>query len=440
MDSSADDLRPLREALRAVLVWSWLAVLAGLVGAAFGWVAGAKILPGTKSATATLTLTDEVVWPNFDAAAERQAAFLDDPKLFARAQSEVADSGSLLAFHVKTSTGDARVRLTVDGSNPNAAVRGANALAQLVVDASKAERAATYTANAAQMKGDLDRVDAQLADLQSKLAALAQRQGELEVLVRSGNNAAQYAQYIDVQTQRQTLSRTLDAVTDQRNDLQKKYDSAQINAQRTNGEVYLLRPATPDKERNAKRTGAVIGATIAFVLAVLLAPLLERRFGRARDVDAVLSVVGDTSVVDLTDDDPILPSSGSHVPQLIALTQGARGGPRSLAVVSLSGSRDSAALLDVVHESVGSEVGSGLVDAGGVHDEAALPVLLASAGAVLVIRKDRGSSGRLARVVRRLRALEVPIAGVVLLGPNGRGASARRAATAARADGIRVRA
>ena len=134
------DLAGVRLTLGTLLRWSPVVAAAALVG----WTLGSSLpdLGRPNSATVTLGLTDQVVWPFYDAVVARQPALLDEGVL-ADAQATTGVVADDVEFDLDTGQTNAVIRLVVEASSADDAVALADATADALVAANLAEQSTT---------------------------------------------------------------------------------------------------------------------------------------------------------------------------------------------------------------------------------------------------------------------------------------------------------
>ncbi len=268
------DLAGVRLTLGTLLRWSPVVAVAALVG----WALGSSVpdLGRPTSATVTLGLTDQVVWPFYDAVVARQPALLDEGVL-ADAQTTTGVVADDVEFDLDTGQTNAVIRLVVDASSTDDAVVLADAIADALVAANLAEQRTT--------------VQQRIDDLTTRLDG---RRDRLDELNRERDEALFSGRQDDADQARSAAI----VVTNGIAGLEGQLADAQVELESLLPRLEIVAPAVAGRDRSDDvRTNAVTAALLALV-AVALVPNLDRRISRLRSTAQVRRIWPGVPVLD----------------------------------------------------------------------------------------------------------------------------------------------
>lgn len=377
--------------------WSWLIVLAAVAGAGLAVVGDDQLRAAEPTASATLGLNNAVIWPYHEAVLAQHAGDLADPAV----RTEVAEATGIEAT-VESKTGVSTIKVTVEAATEDAAVTVANALAEAVV-----ARGRTAAEEFAQAK---------VPPLRDSLAA-SQKRAE----ATQAELAAQRARYTtlapgtvrdDLGTQIERLIRDLNAELDVSNVIRAEIAQAERALGAPLPGMEVLEPARSVGATSSQAAVAVLGGVALFVLALLLVPLLERRFGRVRtDRHAELTGLGIDWVRSTTGAGPLPVGSAADL-----VTSALARGAGEIALLGVPDAGDATAAVSATRARTTRTV----LDAGGVESPHATATVLRTGRALVLARAGRTSRRQLAVTLRRLASLGVDVEAVVLLDRAGR--------------------
>lgn len=390
-DTGFDDVA---DTARAWARWSWLVVLAAVAGAALALVGNNRLQAADPTATTTLGLNNAVVWPYHETILAEHVGYLNDPQF----RSSV--DGVAAGATVQVSPGVSTIKIRVEASTEDEAVMTANALAAAAV--AKGEVAARAADQA------------KIPPLQDALAASQKRadalQAELTAQRARYNALAPSSARDDVGTQVERLIRDLNAELDVSNVVRAEISQATRALGAPLPGMSVVEPARPVGATSSRATVAVLGAAVLALLALLLTPLLERRFGRVRRTTHV--ELGDTAtrwIVPGPSDGP-LPARSPR--DLILAALGADDHP--LAVLAVADPADARAVASLATSAGVRPV----VDGGSVDSPEATSAAVRAGRVLLLARRGRTPRRQLAATLRRLASLDVEVESIVLLEPD----------------------
>ncbi|MCX6521385.1 MAG: hypothetical protein NTZ21_12040 [Actinobacteria bacterium] len=253
------DLAGVRLTLGTLLRWSPVVAVAALVG----WALGTSLpdIGRPNSATVTLGLTDQVVWPFYDAVVARQPALLDEGSVLADAQATTGVVADDVEFDLDTGQTNAVIRLVVDASSTDEAVTLADAIGTALVDANLAEQRATVQ----------ERIDA----LTTRLDRRRERLDELAV---QRDEALFSGRADDADQAREAAIVVANGIAG----LEDQLTDAEVELESMQPRLAVVAPAVAGRDRSDDvRANAVTAALLALV-AVALVPTLDRQISRVR--------------------------------------------------------------------------------------------------------------------------------------------------------------
>ncbi len=269
------DLAGVRLTLGSLLRWSPVIAIAALVG----WTLGSSLpdLGRPDSATVTLGLTDQVVWPFYDAVVARQPALLDEAGVVADAQATTGLVVDDLEFDLDTGQTNAVIRLVVDASSADDAVALADAIADALIAANLAEQRTTVQ----------QRIDDVTTRLDERRARLDELNLERDEALFSGRpDDADQARSAAI-----VVTTGIAGLEDQLVDAQAELDSLRPR-------VEIVAPAVAGRDRSDDvRSNAVTAALLALV-AIALVPTLDRMISRLRSAAQVRRIWPGVPVLD----------------------------------------------------------------------------------------------------------------------------------------------
>ncbi len=396
------------DTLRSWVRWAWLLALALVLGAGLAVVGDEQLRAAEPTASVTMGLNNAVVWPYHESVLAEHAGSLADPAL----RSEVdASAGPAAAVSVKP--GVSTIKLEVEAATEEAAVAHANALAEAAV-----ARGTTAAADATKAK--IPPLQASLAASQKRAEAI---QAELATQRARYTTLVPGATRDDLGTQIERLIRDLNAELDVSNVVRAEIAQAERATTLPLPGMEILEPARPVGATSSRATVAVLGGVAVLVLALLVVPLLERRFGRVRtDRHVELTTFGAHWVRATPGTGPL--PVGSEA-ELVASALGRGSG--EVAIVGVPEAADATAAAALA----GGRTPRSVVDGGGVASPHATAAVLRTGRAVVLVRRGRTTRRQLLATLRRMANLGVDIESIVLLERDTRLAAPGAAPTAA---------
>ncbi len=339
MEQHTVDARGARLAVRTYLRWFWVPIVAAGLGYLVGSVFSSEgTVDSSKSeVTFTVGLTNEVRWPFFDAVLERQAGILEEQQLAAQAEQASgvqAENVGVSSTNVQNST------LTISAdvlAGPDDAVRFAEVLGELLVEANRAEQQQTYREQALSLESQLADQEGQATVYEEEIEAFNEQWLALQdqIVVADPTEAAELrGRATQVDDQRRVTQRRLDAVVTLENQLRTQLTRTQFDVERTGSTVQIS--AAPSVTGQSSSDARPVTALV-FVLAALLAvPLLDRMFGKVASVDHLGLIWPNARLVDTRSRlrrrggiDPIAMVE-------LALTQASGAGQKSVTIAELA--------------------------------------------------------------------------------------------------------
>ncbi len=292
---------------RWLLRWSWLMILGGVAGV----LLASWFTPPQQSHTATsrVGLTDNVVWPFFDATRQRVAGRADD------LDPAVALAGIVnepVTIDISLPSSETYINIRATASTPEAAILAANAYAQQLVDGDSASDTASTS------QPILEELDRTIADIEAEVAAmdiaydlLLEQQVEAEarwIVLRFDDEQPQSvleealgtktvvdAEVLSARSKRDSELRRLSALEIQRDRLVLDIESEPVGP-----DVELLRSAVAQElAASPLRARQIVGGLTGITVAAMAIWVLDRSLGRVRSAAALRSTTG-LPVIDAT--------------------------------------------------------------------------------------------------------------------------------------------
>jgi hypothetical protein len=269
------DFAGVRLTLGALLRWSPVVAVAALVG----WALGSSLpdLGRPTSATVTLGLTDQVVWPFYDAVVARQPALLDEGGVLAAAQATTALVADDVEFDLDTGQTNAVIRLVVDAPSTDDAVALADAIGEALVEANLAEQRTEVQERIDDLTTQLDRRRERLDDL------AVERDEALSAGRQDDADQARSAAIV--------VANGIAGLEDQLTD-------AEVELESIRPRLAVIAPAVAGRNRSDDVRANAVTAALLALLAVAVVPTLDRRISRIRSVAQVRRIWPGVPVLD----------------------------------------------------------------------------------------------------------------------------------------------
>ena len=310
------DLAGVRLTLGILLRWSPVVAVAALIG----WALGSSLpdLGRPNSATVTLGLTDQVVWPFYDAVVARQPALLDEGRILADAQATTGIVADDVEFDLDTGQTDAVIRLVVDASTADEAITLADAIGSALVEANLAEQRTTVQ----------ERID-------SLTTRLDRRRERLDELAIERDEALFSGRQDDADQARAAAIVVANGIAG----LEDQLTDAEVELESVRPRLAVIAPAVAGRDRGDDvRANAVTAALLALV-AVALVPTLDRRISRIRSAAQIRRIWPGVPVLDERRGSDLLGSTAADAARRI-------GDDGRLAVTVLALDQRTAAVLE----------------------------------------------------------------------------------------------
>ena len=255
------DLAGVRLTVSTLLRWS--PAIAAI--SALGWSVGTSLpdVGRPESATVTVGLTDQVVWPFYDAVVARQPALLDSGGVRAAAEASTGITADDIDFDVDTGQTNALIGLVVETDTDSAvdAVILADAIATGLVAKNLDEQRAT-------IQERVDALGVRVADRRTRLDELNR---ERDSQLFSGDSDAAD----------QTREAALVVVNDIA-DLEAQLAAGQAELGSVRPRIGVIAPAIARRDRTDDVRANAVTAALFGLLAIAAVPTLDRRVGRLR--------------------------------------------------------------------------------------------------------------------------------------------------------------
>ncbi len=376
------DLAGVRLTIGTLLRWSpAIVAIAGL-----GWSLGASLpdLGRSDTATVTIGLTDQVVWPFYDAVIARQPALLDEGGVRSAAESATGITASAVEFDLDTGQTNAVMRLVIetDTRDPADATVLADAIAGGLVEKNVAEQRATVE----QRIGELE---ARVADGRTRLDEL-NRQRDVQLFSGQSDDADQ------------TRAAALVVANDIAG-LEEQLAASRIEVDSMRPRIGVIESAVAGNDRSDDVRANAVTATLFGLMAIALAPTLDRRVGRLRSTAQVRRIWPGVPVLDERRGSELLGQSAGDAVRTIG-----DEGRVATTVLAL----DAAASERLTTQADDGSLGDCMVV---VPSPEASPALLDAEAIVIVVRRGDLTVRRVERIADDLVALAVAPRAVVLL-------------------------
>ncbi len=376
------DLAGVRLTISTLLRWSPAIVAI----AALGWSLGASLpdLGRSDTATVTIGLTDQVVWPFYDAVIARQPALLDEGGVRAAAESATGITASTVEFDLDTGQTNAVLRLVIetDTGDPADATVLADAIAGGLVEKNLAEQRATVE----QRIGELE---ARVADGRTRLDEL-NRQRDVQLFSGLSDDADQ------------TRAAALVVANDTAG-LEEQLAASRIEVDSMRPRIGVIAMAVAGGDRSDDVRANAVTAALFGLLAIALVPTLDRRVGRLRSIAQVRRIWPGVPVLDERRGSDLLGQSAGDAVRTIG-----DEGRVATTVLAL----DAAASERLTTQADDGSLGDCMVV---VPSPEASPALLDAEAIVIVVRRGGLTVRRVERIADDLVALAVAPRAVVLL-------------------------
>lgn len=271
------DVQPLTSILRTLLRWSWLIALAG-VGVGLLVLVTSRPEATEARATTRIGLTNQVVWPFYDAARDRLEIQLTEPGF--DTEIEEAIEGELVELTMVAPANQAFVELTAVAADAEtaseAATLAAERLVQQSVSAQEERLTSLITDNereSADLGAEAEEISRQMdANLVEQQALRADPSAQTFTAVTRLESA-----YRQLELQRDAVVQEQLEVTAEAADLSRQLRSVQPEAE-------VLRRAEITEASAGQRpwTTAVLAGLAAAMVTGLAVIILQREFGRIR--------------------------------------------------------------------------------------------------------------------------------------------------------------
>ncbi|MGH1490452.1 MAG: hypothetical protein ACRBK7_13870 [Acidimicrobiales bacterium] len=304
---TAPPLMSFGDMARWFLRWSWLMILGGVAGVLLAsWFTPAQ---QSYSATSRVGLTDQVVWPFFDATRQRVAGRADD------LDPSVALAGIVdeqVTIDVSLPTSETYINIRATAPTPETAVLAANTIAeQLVAGDASNETSSVFRPVLVELEQNISELETRIATMDRGYEELLLQQVEAEarwIVLRFDDEQPQSvleealgtktlldSEVLSARSRRDSELRRLSAFRIELDRLLLDVESEQIGP-----DVELLRSAVSQElTASPLRARQVIGGLTGITVAAMAIWVLDRSLGRVRSAAALRSTTG-LPVIDAT--------------------------------------------------------------------------------------------------------------------------------------------
>jgi tetrahydromethanopterin S-methyltransferase subunit B len=374
------DLAGVRLTIGSLLRWSPLIVVASLLG----WAVGSSTpdVGRTHSATVTLALTDEVVWPFYDAVVAHQPELLTDGGALAAAEARTGLTADDVTFDLDTGQTNAVIRLVVEADTEAHAVELADALAETMI-------ASNLDEQRRDIELTIDQLSEQLDDRRTRLDELTARR---DVERYSGDAPAA-----------ELTQSAAQVVSDEISGLEGQLSDASAELGNTQPRIEVVAAATPGRNRSNDVKSDVVVAALFGLIAVALIPTLDRRLARVRSAGQLKRIWPAVPVLDERHGSELLGRT-----TLDAVEHISDEGRRTVTVLALDEAAADA-LATMLETSEAADATAVVTPSADASFE-----LLAADAIVLVVDRGATSVRRLEQIADDLVALDVSPRAIVL--------------------------
>lgn len=304
---SAPSLMSFADMARWFARWAWLMMLGGIAGILLAtWFTPSQ---QSYSATSRVGLTDNVVWPFFDATRQRVAGRADDLDP-ATALAGIVDSE--VTIDVSLPSSETYINIQATASTPEAAILAANTYAQQLVDGdSSSEEPSAIGPILVELNQNIAEIETTIINMETDYEELLLQQVEAEarwIVLRFDDEQPQSvleealetktlldADVLSSRSRRDSELRRLSALEIQRDRLE-----LEVGAEVVGPDVELLRSAvTQELAASPLRARQVVGGLTGLTVAAMAIWVLDRSLGRVRSAAALRSTTG-LPVIDAT--------------------------------------------------------------------------------------------------------------------------------------------
>lgn len=261
----------------------WIIPIAamGALGALAALVLLKPAANDTAEASGRLGLTDEVVWPFYDAARDRVDITATTPEFLV--EVEAACACDIDAIRVDIPTNQAYVDLVVEDTVEADAIAGLDAAITLVTERS-------VTSQRLRLQADVDALTVDLVELTAEVDEIEAQRDELRTeaadirtqLSTNPTNAALLTRLEEVTDLRSRFQTERDSVLRAQLDLETDVAAAERQLDSVQAEVELLRRSSSTSTPGSGLTIAIAVGIVAAGGMALLSLIADREFGKVR--------------------------------------------------------------------------------------------------------------------------------------------------------------
>lgn len=177
-DSAAQGLSSVRDIARTLVRYGWM-VLVPMVAA--GFVMSRRAV-STDDATARmrLGLTQEIVWPFYDAARDRIQSMIHDPATLEAVRARLGASADIVSVSAEVPQQQAFVDVIVRSRTAAGATAGVEALSSYVIEQNEARHQADLITRKDAAQRQMDEIQAEIDQANTELETIDTRLGELQ--------------------------------------------------------------------------------------------------------------------------------------------------------------------------------------------------------------------------------------------------------------------
>ena len=280
--STADaDLQPMSLVLGTLSRWALPIAAVGILGALAALVV---LKPGgsdTAEATGRLGLTDEVVWPFYDAARDRVDITATSVEFLEA--TEAASGTDIDAIRVDIPNNQAYVDLVVEDESETEAIAALDSAVDLVIEGSISTRRARIQSDVSTLNTDLAAVTAEVTALDTNITEIVDRQVEVrQALSITPGSAALLSESAELETTRNRFTTERDSLLRYQLDLETDLAEMERLLAGVQAEVELLRRSSSTSTAGSGLPIAIAVGIVAAGGMALLALIGDREFGKTR--------------------------------------------------------------------------------------------------------------------------------------------------------------
>ncbi|MEM7140171.1 MAG: hypothetical protein AAF548_04000 [Actinomycetota bacterium] len=348
-----EDLQPLGLIGRAMLRFAAPIVLVGLVAGAIVYVGLDDDDGDAATAVARLGLTDEVVWPFYDAARDRLELAVTADGFAAAVSDAVGESVGPISLEIPNN--QAFVELVVEADDIDAAIAGRSAAIEMLTTSS-------LDSGRARLEAERDLLAVDLAAAEELVLTLETEADEI-IAQQVANAIAQVDDptAADLLTEEGRLDSRLSRVLTERDSqvrtvqtLVRDLDQVEREIANVGPEIEVLRLTDEASSDSAPVVPALAAGALAAAAAALLAVIWDRERGRARDDWYVQEAVGAPVLGRVVDLDGDLSGIAAATDRILAAANGSEGAVGVVGVGPLAAGPVRAALDDELGDDPGA--------------------------------------------------------------------------------------